>query len=514
MEPVAKGDVLALLNKGGVIGESEGWTVGLGEPSKVEIWARPMRDGQPLRLTDYAVPRLFALAVADAAGVGRGRDRMNAGKSTAASVIIHHLANSGKRVHAAKVTGVAAMADLLSFSDSGAHATMNFVDAGLPSTCYHDDIPQVARTVLGHMAEANPDVIVVELGDGLLGAYGVDAILDDPELVGCFRAAVVAANDVIGGWCAAERLRERGIQVAVITGPATDNNAGRMRLGELGYAAAKYFSTTQGRLSLGLSVAGDRGCRMTTTTVGIVGASGFLGGELVRLCATHPQLTLTALAGRDSAGRQLASLRAGLAGVTLPTIEPVDPERLARCAVVFTAMPHGESAPLVQALVARGVKVIDVGSDFRLRAIADHETYYQRTPPHPELLEEAFYGLPELTGSPPPETRIIACPGCFATALALAIVPLVPALAPQARVAACGITGSSGSGIGLSNRVHHALRQNNLSAYKPLVHQHLGELRQLMGTLAQREVAVDFVPHSGPFVRGIHLAARGCAAAN
>lgn len=246
---------------------------------------------------------------------------------------------------------------------------------------------------------------------------------------------------------------------------------------------------------------------MTRVPVGVVGASGFLGGELIRLLASHPAVELTMLCGARSAGERIAALRPSL--TALPhVVEAVDATALAaRCEVVFCAMPHGESAALTADLLAahRTVRVIDLGSDFRLRDAAAYPRYYGRAHPHPELLDQAFYALPELTGPAPETSRIVANPGCFATAMALGVTPLASALRSGARVAISGVTGSSGSGAALSPRVHHALRLTNISAYKPLAHQHLGELRQTLREVAGHEVAVDFVPHSGPMARGIHL---------
>ncbi|MBW2730847.1 MAG: N-acetyl-gamma-glutamyl-phosphate reductase [Deltaproteobacteria bacterium] len=246
---------------------------------------------------------------------------------------------------------------------------------------------------------------------------------------------------------------------------------------------------------------------MTRVPVGVVGASGFLGGELIRLLVAHPEIELAMLCGARSAGQKIGALRPSLAA--LPhVVEAVNAEALAaRCEVVFCAMPHGESATLTAELLAlhETVRVIDLGSDFRLRDPAGYPRYYGRQHPHPELLEQAFYALPELTGGAPREARIIANPGCFATALALGITPLAAAMKTSARIAISGVTGSSGSGAAPGPGVHHALRLTNLRAYKPLAHQHLGELRQTLREVAQNEVAVDFVPHSGPMARGIHL---------
>lgn len=244
--------------------------------------------------------------------------------------------------------------------------------------------------------------------------------------------------------------------------------------------------------------------------VAVVGATGFLGAELVRLLAAHPRVDLALLGGSGSVGRRLGELRPGLAVGELGerVIEPAEAELIAeRAEVAFLALPHGDSAELAAELLSRGCKVIDLGSDFRLRDADDYPRYYGRPHPRPELLSRAFYGLPELTGAPPAGCELIANPGCFATALALGLAPLAPLCKAGSRLAVSGVTGSSGSGATPTSRVHHSLRSANLSAYKVLEHQHLGELRQLLATrtLGRSAPAVDFVPHSGPLVRGIHL---------
>lgn len=238
---LSAGDELWLLNKGGVIGESDGATVGLGQPIRLEIIGTPERDDKPMRLQDYAMERCDALPERLPPVLLVAATCMHSGKTTAAGAVIRYLTSHGLRVHAGKATGVAAIADLLSFSDNGAQLTLSFLDVGAPSTCYREDVPAITRTLLAHLAAEQPDAIVLELGDGLFGAYGVDAILDDAELAGATSTALVAANDIIGGWAAAERLRERGIAVAAVTGRATDNAAGRNKLRELGYPAANIF---------------------------------------------------------------------------------------------------------------------------------------------------------------------------------------------------------------------------------------------------------------------------------
>lgn len=237
--------------------------------------------------------------------------------------------------------------------------------------------------------------------------------------------------------------------------------------------------------------------------IGVVGASGFMGGELVRLLADHPRAKLEMVAGGESAGKSLRNLRPGL-DLDL-TIEPADSDVLAkRCDVVFLALPHGKSADMAYELLERSCPVFDLGSDFRLRSSEQVKTWYGRESEYEGLLSEATYALPEITGGPPPTARLIACPGCFATGLALTLAPLTGLLGKDDRVSSFGITGSSGSGIQPSAGVHHSLRMTSFTAYKPLSHQHMGEVGQLLGDLGA-EFEVDFIPHSAPITRGIHL---------
>ena len=244
---------------------------------------------------------------------------------------------------------------------------------------------------------------------------------------------------------------------------------------------------------------------MSSTRIGVVGATGLLGGELVRLLAQHPKVRLTTACGFTSAGSELHEVRPSLRGAGPLTVMPFDPDRLAQdCDLVFLALPHGSSADAAAALLARDLKVIDLGSDFRLRRAEDVRRYYGQEPSHPELLEEAVYSLPELTGPVPDGTSLVANPGCFATALALALAPLAAHLRTGAQVQAFGITGSSGSGLSPSATVHHSFRRTSFTAYKALRHQHLGEVRQLLA--GRGEVPdIAFVPHSSTLVRGIHL---------
>ncbi|HSS49033.1 MAG TPA: hypothetical protein VLX28_08805, partial [Thermoanaerobaculia bacterium] len=151
---------------------------------------------------------------------------MNCGKTAAACTLVRHLSHRGFTVDGLKSTGVSLRRDTLAMEDAGARATGLFTDLGIVSTT-PANAPAVTRTLITRLAAAKPDVIVAELGNGLLGAYGVAAILEDAEIRAAFSAVVLAANDPVAAWGGVRMLRERfGIEPAAVTGPATDNIAG------------------------------------------------------------------------------------------------------------------------------------------------------------------------------------------------------------------------------------------------------------------------------------------------
>ena len=244
---------------------------------------------------------------------------------------------------------------------------------------------------------------------------------------------------------------------------------------------------------------------MSPLRVAVVGATGVLGGELVRLLSQHPHVKLTAVCGASTVGRLLHEARPSLRGAGDLKVRAFDAEEISTlCDLAFLALPHGSSAGPAEALLALDVRVIDLGSDFRLRDSDAVRRYYGGDPAPEALRASAHYSLPELTGPPAAGCQLIANPGCFATALALALAPLAPHLAKDAAVQAFGVTGSSGSGAPPSAAVHHSFRRTNFTAYKALRHQHLGEVRQLLEGRGPVP-AIAFIPHSSALVRGIHI---------
>jgi hypothetical protein len=198
---------------------------------------------------------------------------MNAGKTVAASELIRGLSRAGVKVAAGKLTGVALLRDSLSMRDAGAQNVLTFNDAGAACTSA-GNAAGIAKGILSALRAGEPDVIVAELGDGLLGEYGVQAILGDPELAACAAAIVVAAPDPVACWGAHRLLAERyGLGVTVFTGPATDNEVGRRYLtNELGVPAHNARRDGPGLLGVVRAVlggaAGAAGDRSPAVTAG------------------------------------------------------------------------------------------------------------------------------------------------------------------------------------------------------------------------------------------------------
>lgn len=230
---LAPGDTIHLLNMGGVLGICDSVNPDLGQPFECEVLGAVLhfpylgeRIGVAARIggevLDLGAP-LDAAGVPVVALVG---SCMNCGKTAAACTLVRHLSHGGFTVDGLKSTGVSLRRDTLAMEDAGARATGLFTDLGIVSTT-PANAPAVTRTLITRLAAARPDVIVAELGDGLLGAYGVAAILEDAEIRAAFSAVVLAANDPVAAWGGVRMLRERfGIEPVAVTGPATDNIAG------------------------------------------------------------------------------------------------------------------------------------------------------------------------------------------------------------------------------------------------------------------------------------------------
>src|SRR3954469_102051 len=226
---IAVGDTIEVLNLGGILGHCTSANPDIGPPFKAEVLGailafpeRGDRVGRPAHIRDHSVPPAETLESSVPVVYVAGTC-MNAGKTVAATELVRGLARGGLRVAAAKLTGVSLMRDALSMLDAGAVAALTFNDVGIAST-YPGVTVATAKGIFNRLASAKPDVIVAELGDGILGEYGVQDILQDRELMEVSAACVMAAPDPVACWGAAELMRNRfELPITVITGPATDN---------------------------------------------------------------------------------------------------------------------------------------------------------------------------------------------------------------------------------------------------------------------------------------------------
>src|SRR6185295_6486327 len=224
-ESVKAGDRLHLLNLGGLVGRCVGHHHSFSNAIEVEVIGIPVIDGRILNIEEGAVPQRDTLECSVPLVMVAGTC-MNSGKTYAATEIIKHLTREGGRVAAAKLAGVACLRDTLNMADHGAIETMSFLDCGFPSTVGLANLAPMAKGIISKLAEAEPDCIVIELGDGILGGYGVDTIFNDRELMNATAAVVFCAGDFVGAWGGRELLATDGVKSDVISGPVADSQMG------------------------------------------------------------------------------------------------------------------------------------------------------------------------------------------------------------------------------------------------------------------------------------------------
>ncbi len=227
-ETIKAGDIINLLNLGGVIGIATGANKDLGPPLKVEVVGQVVRKGRVLNLGDSTIPthdrldpgcKIPVIAVSGTC--------MSAGKTKVCATLCQELSQRGYRVNAGKLSGVAARKDLFSFEDHGANLTLSFVDCGLPSTAGLETLAPLAKSIINELWEDKPDVVIVELGDGIIGGYAVMSYFDDPELYARTKVHICCANDPVGAYGAKYVFDNRQQRVDIFSGPVTDNEVGR-----------------------------------------------------------------------------------------------------------------------------------------------------------------------------------------------------------------------------------------------------------------------------------------------
>ncbi len=240
-------------------------------------------------------------------------------------------------------------------------------------------------------------------------------------------------------------------------------------------------------------------------SIGIVGGSGYTGAELLRILHTHPGVEVTLITSRADAGKPVGDAFPALRGRTNLKFTEPDVDALAGCDIVFFATPHNVAMNMVPELLARDCRVIDLSADFRLRDPVEWSQWYGEPHACPELLGEAVYGLPEVNGARVRDARLIACAGCYPTAVQLGFLPLLENdLVDKQALIASAASGVSGAGRAASVDRLYGEISDSFKAYSVSGHRHLPEIEQGLAQAAGAPVALTFIPHLLPIIRGIH----------
>jgi N-acetyl-gamma-glutamyl-phosphate reductase len=238
---------------------------------------------------------------------------------------------------------------------------------------------------------------------------------------------------------------------------------------------------------------------MSKIKVGIINVTGYAGVELARLLYKHPKVELCSITGRSAAGQKLAKVFPHLADIDMTITAELDEVGLA-----FSAMPHKASVEVISPLVKRGIKVVDISADFRLKDASKYLQWYDFAHPTPELLQEAVYGLPELHRAEIAKASLVANPGCYPTGALLALAPAVKEGLIEPDIIIDSKSGVSGAGRALSLSTHYAEATDNVCAYSVHGHRHLPEIVQELETVNPDFLpSVTFLPHLVPTSRGI-----------
>ena len=239
--------------------------------------------------------------------------------------------------------------------------------------------------------------------------------------------------------------------------------------------------------------------------VGIFGASGYVGGEILRLLLRHPHVEVAAATSNTYAGDFIHRVHPNLRGQTSLKFVKSDASKITgNCDLLFLATPHGISSTFMPQILETGLKIIDSSADFRLHNPEDYVKWYGWNHKYPELLEKAVYGLPEIHREEIKKAQLIAVPGCMAAAGILALAPIVKSgKVEKDRIVADFKVGSSGSGAKPSLSSHHSEHYSVVRPYKPVGHRHTAEIEQELGALAGDRMSVSMSAHAVNMVRGI-----------
>jgi N-acetyl-gamma-glutamyl-phosphate reductase len=239
--------------------------------------------------------------------------------------------------------------------------------------------------------------------------------------------------------------------------------------------------------------------------LGVVGASGYAGGELLRWLRSRSDVRVTRVLARSRAGEPVASVHRALTGVTDLVFEPLEAERMSGVQLAFVALPSGESMAIMTELRKHVPVVVDLGGDFRLPEGALFRTFYKKEHALPGLLGQVPYGLPELFRDTLPGASLVSNPGCYPTAAILALAPALRAgIVDTDGIVITALSGVSGAGRSSDEALSFSEMNENVRAYRLGDHQHVPEIESVLGRVAGTTVTVSFVPHIIPATRGIY----------
>jgi len=243
---------------------------------------------------------------------------------------------------------------------------------------------------------------------------------------------------------------------------------------------------------------------------GIVGGTGYTGVELLRILVLHPEVDVSVVTSRSDAGQRVDAAYPSLRGLCDILFTEPDVNALAECDVVFFATPNGTAMLMAEQLLARKVKVIDLSADFRIKDDKEWSKWYGMDHACPDLIKEAVYGLPEVNREAIKNTSLLACPGCYPTAVQLGFLPLIENdLIDVSHLIADVKSGVSGAGRKAQVSALMSETGESFKAYAVNGHRHLPEITQGLEIAAKKSVGLTFVPHLTPMIRGIHATMYG-----
>ncbi|MDU5210947.1 MAG: N-acetyl-gamma-glutamyl-phosphate reductase [Clostridium sp.] len=237
--------------------------------------------------------------------------------------------------------------------------------------------------------------------------------------------------------------------------------------------------------------------------VGIIGATGYVGAELMRILLNHKKIEISAISSVSFEGQEFESIYKNFFNHTSLVCSSMD-EVIAKADVIFTALPHGLSEDIAANCIDSNKICIDLGADFRLSNEEDYKFWYERSFSHPELHKKSVYGLPELNKEKIKDSKLIANPGCYPTSIELGLMPLLLNSLIETKGIICDSkSGATGAGRGLTIPSHFPELNENFAPYKVGAHRHTPEIEETLGVMANEKVSVTFTPHLLPINRGI-----------